>query len=135
MTPFMLAVQALLDGEPAPEPETEDAQQTTVAIATDTQVVVRSLAEQLVSEANAVLRDHGRAISLVDDSGPAELAFTLGCGDRTARVQTAVSGHTAIGRLVVAGQEMEAPRRLTSEDELKALVLSLVAPPDRHPAA
>jgi hypothetical protein len=24
MTPFMLAVQSLIDGEPAPEPQTED---------------------------------------------------------------------------------------------------------------
>lgn len=135
MTPFMLEVQALLDGEPAPEPETEAAQRTTVAAATDTQVVVRSLAEQLVSEANAVLREHGRAISLVDDPGPAELAFTLGCGDRRARVQTSVSGHTAIGRLVVAGTETEQPRRLSSEDEVRALLLSLVAPPDPRPTA
>jgi len=40
MTPFMLAVQSLIDGEPAPEPQTEDTAPTTVAVATDTQVIV-----------------------------------------------------------------------------------------------
>lgn len=128
MTPFMLAVQSLLDGAAAPEPRTEETMPTTVAVATDTQVIVRSLAEQLVSEANAMLREHGRTIDLVDTTGPDRLSFTLAYGDHTARVETSMSGHTAVARLVVAGRETERPRRLSSEDELQALVLSLIAP-------
>lgn len=128
MTPFMLAVQSLLDGAAAPEPRTEETTPTTVAVATDTQVIVRSLAEQLVSEANAILREHGRTIDLVDTAGPDRLSFTLEYGDHAARVETSMSGHTATGRLVVAGRETERPRRLSSEEELQALVLSLIAP-------
>jgi hypothetical protein len=127
MTPFMLAVEALLDGRQPPHPETEPSRTRPVAVATDTQVIIRSLAEQLVSEANAVLRERGEAISLVDDSGAGELAFTLGYGDRTARVQTILSGHTAVGRLVAPGLPADEPRQLATEEELQSLVLSLLA--------
>jgi hypothetical protein len=127
MTPFMLAVQALLDGEEVPQPDTEPSQTRSVAVATDTQFIARSLAEQLVSEANAILAEHGNRITLVDDSGFGGLGFTLGYRDRSARVQTVLSGHTAVGRLVVPGLPEDAPRQLTTGDELQALVLSLLA--------
>jgi hypothetical protein len=52
--------------------------------------------------------------------------FTVRHGDRAARVRTVVSGHTALGQLVKAGAPVEEPRELTSEDELQALVLSLL---------
>ena len=129
MTPFMLAVQAVVDGEPAPVPVTEASLPGPVPDATDAQVVVRSLAEQLVSEANAVLREHGDTIALVDEPGPGRLAFTLAYADRVARVRTQVSGRTAVAELQVAGRETPRPRRLASEDELQALVLSLLARP------
>jgi hypothetical protein len=129
MTPFMLAVQALVDGQPAPEPATEVSPVTTVPEATDTQMVVRALAEQLVSEANAVLREHGRTIALVDETGPGRLAFTLSYAGRSARLQTQMSGRSAVAELLVAGREAPEPLRLTSEDELQSLVLSLLAPP------
>ncbi len=127
MTPFMLSVQALLDGEPAPVALTEDSAPVPVPVATDTQVIVRSLAEQLVSEANAILRAHGDVLSLVDEVGPGELAFTLGYRDRAARVRTVMSGRSALVSLVVAGQHEPQPRRLTGEDGLQALVLGLIA--------
>jgi hypothetical protein len=41
-------------------------------------------------------------------------------------VRTVVSGHTALGQLVRADVPVEEPRELTSEDELQALVLSLL---------
>ncbi len=66
MTPFMHRVQALLDGAAAPRAITAPSEPHPVPVATDSQVIVRSLAEQLVSEANAVLRDRGDLISLDD---------------------------------------------------------------------
>jgi len=126
VTPFMTAVQTRLDGQPASLPETERSERTSVALATDAQVIVRSLAEQLVSEANAVLRAHGDVLTLVDETGPEELAFTLGYRDRTARVQTRVHGHSAVGQLIIAGVMDDEPRQLRSEHELQALVLSLI---------
>jgi hypothetical protein len=127
MTPFMLAVQAVLDGEAAHAPRTEPSRPRGVAAATDTQVVMRALAEQLVSEANAVLSGHGLGLSLVDDADPGELAFSVGYRDRVARVRTRVAGHTAVGEVVLPGGPPSAPRELRSEDELQALLLSLLA--------
>ncbi|WP_230688766.1 hypothetical protein ACN26Y_25050 [Micromonospora sp. WMMD558] len=125
----MTAVQALLDGQDAPTPETQPSAAEPVARATDTQVLVRSLAEQLVSEANSVLAAHDRSIDLVDEAGPGALAFTLACAGRWARVRTVVDGRTALAELVGPDGRTEAePRRLASEDELRALLLSLIAP-------
>jgi hypothetical protein len=127
VTPFMLKVQALLDGGPAPSPDTEPSRSSSVAVAADTQVIFRSLAEQLVSEANAVLREHGDIISLADECGPGDLAFTLGYRDRAARVQTRLTGRTAVGRLVIGGETDDGPRQLATADEVQALRLSLLA--------
>jgi hypothetical protein len=127
MTPFMISVLSLLDGASSPVLETEPSQVRSVAVATDTQVVLRSLAEQLVCEANAVLRDHDTAFSLTDDTGPGSLAFTIGCGEAEARLETTVSGRTAIARLTAPNLPDDGPRRLTGEGELEALLLSLIA--------
>jgi hypothetical protein len=127
MTPFMLAVQSLLDGEPAPLPVTEPSHTESLAVATDTQLMIRSLAEQLVSEANAILSEHDRSISLVDETGTSEFAFTLRYDDRSARVQTVVSGRTALAQLVVPGAEDHAPQRLSTDDEMQALLLNLLS--------
>jgi hypothetical protein len=138
MTPFMLSVQSLLDGdEPAPEAATVASQPAPVPLATDTQVIIRSLAEQLVSEANAVLREHGDVMRLDDEVGPGELAFTLGYRGRTARVQTQMAGRSALVSLIVAGRaatQGPQPRQLTSENELQSLVLSLIAPSSGAPS-
>ncbi|MGB3301236.1 hypothetical protein [Gordonia sp. (in: high G+C Gram-positive bacteria)] len=127
MTPFMQQVQELLDGGEQVEPRTVPSEEVTVAEAADTQVIIRSLAEQLVSEANAILVDDPATgiISLVDETGPGALAFTLGYGGRSARVETVVSGHTATAQLIVGGVPQS--RRLAGEDEMAALVLDLIA--------
>lgn len=127
MTPFMVAVRELLDGARAVVPHTQPSRRRPVPEATDTQVVIRSLAEQLVCEANAVLVDHGDTISLIDDSGPDEFAFTLGYRDRSARIKTTLSGRTGIAQLAFAGTPAAENRELGGEDELRALVLTLLA--------
>src|SRR5260370_5157624 len=99
MTPFMLAVQALLEGDQPPEPATKPSRPRPVAKAADTHVILRSLAEQLVSEANAVLRGRGVGISLVDDTGPGELMFTVRHADPPAPLRTLVSRHTPLAHL------------------------------------
>jgi hypothetical protein len=127
VTPFMVAVRELLDGARAVAPHTQPSRRRPVPEATDTQVVIRSLAEQLVCEANAVLVDHGDTISLIDDSGPDEFAFTLGYRDRSARIKTTLSGRTGIAELAFAGTPATENRELGGEDELRALVLTLLA--------
>lgn len=125
----MLLVQDLLDGQGAILPETETSAPVTVAGAAHAQVMVRSLAEQLVSEANALLRDRGEVLELVDDSGPGELAFRLSYDDRTARVRTVLSGRSALAMLSGPGLPDGQPCRLTNEQEVAALLLTLIAPP------
>ena len=132
MTPFMHRVQALLDGAAAPRAITAPSEPHPVPVATDSQVIVRSLAEQLVSEANAVLRDHGDLISLDDEVGPGGLSFTLGYRDHSARVRTTVSGRSAVACLVIDGQAGQQPHMLSGENELQALVLSLIAASRQH---
>jgi hypothetical protein len=122
----MLSVQALLDGDPAPRPGTTESRPLPVPAATDAQMIIRSLAEQLVSEANVVLREHGDVMSLEDEVGPDALVFTVGYRERAARVQTVMAGGSAVVQLIVDGRTEAAPRRLTGEDELRALVLSLI---------
>ncbi|GAA3547557.1 hypothetical protein [Kribbella ginsengisoli] len=131
MTPFMLSVQALLDGEAAPVAGVEDSVPMPIPVATDVQVIVRSLAEQLVSEANAILRPRGDVIELVDQVGPGELTFTMTYHERAAQVRTVMSGHSALVSLILSGQQNQQgqqPRRLSSEDELQGLVLTLIEP-------
>src|SRR6201997_2548861 len=123
----MVAVRELLDGASAVAPHTQPSRRRPVPQATDTQVVVRSLAEQLVCEANAVLVESGDTITLIDDSGPDEFAFTLGYRDRSARIKTTLSGRTGIAQLAFAGTPAAENRELGGEDELRALVLTLLA--------
>jgi hypothetical protein len=124
----MLAVQEVLDGGAASEPATERSSPLPVPAAVDVQVMIRSLAEQLVCEANAVLRESGDVISLDDERGPGVLGFTLGYRGRLARVRTAVSGRFAEARLFVLGEPDHDPRRVADEGELRALLLTLIHP-------
>jgi hypothetical protein len=117
MTPFMLAVDNLVHGVPAPVPRMAASTERGVAEATHTQVEVRSLAEQLVSEANAVLRD---------EAGVGRLGFTLAYRDRAARVHTEIAGRTATARITLPGTSSTGPVELSSADELRALLLTLI---------
>ncbi|MFE9322491.1 hypothetical protein ACIHDR_24475 [Nocardia sp. NPDC052278] len=127
MTPFMIAVRELLAGAEIPVPETQPSRPRPIPEATDNQVVIRSLAEQLICEANAVLSDRGDTMSLVDDSGPHEFAFTLGYRHRSARIRTELSGRAGTAELSLSGKPVHETRELGGEAALQALVLSLLA--------
>jgi hypothetical protein len=130
VTPFMHAVQDVLDGRAPAAPATEQSRPMRVPVATDAQVRIRSLAEQLVCEANAVLRDTGNVVALDDECGPDALAFTLRFLDRSAVVRTVVSGDRAEARLLAGretgGEAGRDRRRLAGEGELRALLLTLI---------
>lgn len=130
MTPFMIAVREVLDGEAAvPGPAVTDSVPVPVPAATNAQVAVRALAEQLISEANAVLRDAGDGTSVItldDECGPGALVFTLGYRGRSAQIRTDFRGRDARASLVIPGVTSP-PRNLAGEAEVRALVLSLIA--------
>ena len=94
MTPFMLRVAEIV-GTPedqlpdleqlAPMPETRISRRIATGTGADRQVAIRSLAEQLVSEANAILGPADDRLDLVDETLPHELAFRVTHRNRAAR--------------------------------------------------
>ncbi|MET8249552.1 hypothetical protein ABZV31_37440 [Streptomyces sp. NPDC005202] len=120
-------------GEPpdeAPLPTTSPSVPKPVGIGADNQVLIRSLAEQLVSEANAVLADRGELITLEDELVDGWLGFRLRYRDRCARVVTRFTRGRAMGRLLGDGMGTSQPRELTSPDEVETLLLLLLTDSD-----
>ncbi|MBD3784129.1 MAG: hypothetical protein IE926_14475, partial [Micrococcales bacterium] len=132
MTPFMLRVAEIV-GTPedqlpdrdrlAPMPETRISRRIATGTGADRQVAIRSLAEQLVSEANAILGPADDRLDLVDETLPHELAFRVTHRDRAARVSTTFEDGTAYGRLVGDGFDSEQPRELEGPDALPDLIV------------
>lgn len=167
MTPFMESVRAVAGGARPPRAAAARRGGAGRPDPTTTHVLVRATAEQLVSEANAVLGDAGGDghIDLVDECQPGALAFTLVYGHRAARVRTVVPGAPTFGAAGAAGAGRDggdawaapsastartaeaaaggpdvtevadatpgvcagAARCVTTEDDVRALVLGLVA--------
>lgn len=130
MTPFMLRVAELVDAvsdpEVTPMPQTRISERIATGTGADRQVAIRSLAEQLVCEANAVLSASDDHLSLSDETLPHELAFSVGYRGRAARVSTTFENGTAVGRLVGDGFESELPVELESADALPDLLIRLL---------
>ena len=135
MTPFMLRVAEIV-GTPqdqlpelddiAPMPETRISRRIATGTGADRQVAIRSLAEQLVSEANAILGQADDRLELVDETLPHELAFSVTHAGRAARVSTTFEDGTAYGRLVGDGFESELPHELDGPDALPDLIVRLL---------
>jgi hypothetical protein len=135
MTPFMQRVAELV-GTPedelatlealAPQPRTRLSRRIATGTGADRQVMIRSLAEQLVSEANAILGPADDRLDLVDETLPTELAFRVTHRGRAARVSTTFEDGTAYGRLVGDGIVGEEPVELTDADALPDLLLRLL---------
>lgn len=91
----------------------------------DRLVEFRSLGEQLVCEANAVLVESGRSIELVDEAGSNQLAFTLRLGPCWARIVTSFEKGVSWGHLVTP-ESVGPDYELADETALEDLILSLV---------
>jgi hypothetical protein len=151
MTPFMLRVADIVgapeDSAPdvetfAPMPATRISRRIDTGTGADRHVAIRSLAEQLVCEANAVLTTAGPAgdddlLALFDETLPSELAFSVTYRGRAARVSTTFEDGTAYGRLVGDGFESELPTELENADALPDLLVRLLVESGvtRHPVA
>ena len=135
MTPFMQRVAELV-GTPeeelatlealARQPETRLSRRIATGSGADRQVMIRSLAEQLVSEANAILGPADDRLELVDETLPTELAFRVTHRGRAARVSTTFEDGTAYGRLVGDGIATEEPVELKDVDALPDLLIRLL---------
>lgn len=135
MTPFMLRVAEIVGtpedqlpdvSELAPMPHTRVSRRIATGTGADRQVAIRSLAEQLVSEANAILGPADDRLELVDEILPHELAFRVNHRGRAARVSTTFEDGTAYGRLVGDGFESELPQELEGPDALPDLLVRLL---------
>ena len=135
MTPFMQRVAELVGtpeddlvalGAMSPPPVTRLSRRIATGTGADRQVMIRSLAEQLVSEANAVLGAADDRLELVDETLPTELAFRVVHRGRAARVSTTFKDGTAYGRLVGDGIESEEPVELEDADALPDLLVRLL---------
>ena len=69
---------------------------------------------------------HGDVIELRDEAGVGRLGFTLAYRDRAARVHTEIAGRTATARITLPGTGPTSPVELSSADELRALLLTLI---------
>ncbi len=135
MTFFMHRLAEVLGAE---EPETapEPPMRPAVAVArnegTDRQIALRSLAEQLVSEANAVIVDPTSRLSLVDEVGGDELAFTIACRNHQARVSTHFEGGQTLGQVISDDLPQGEPRELVGPEALPDLLVRLVIAAGLH---
>ncbi|WEV77415.1 hypothetical protein O9K63_12540 [Janibacter cremeus] len=136
MTPFMTRVAEFV-GTPADEvpqlaerrstlPETRISRRVATGTGADRHVALRSLAEQYVCEANAVLGADHDHLDLVDEPLPNELAFTVTFRDHGARCSTTFADGRAFGRLVGDLFDEEEARELEGPDALPDLLVQLM---------
>lgn len=133
MTSFMAAVEEVLEGHRPPPPSTSPSSARCVAVAVDGQVFLRAAAEQLVSEANAVLGDRG-SIHLSDEQVEGRLGFALSYRNRGVHLSTDLSGRSGLARVwridraasPDGGPLQDPPVALSSSDELGLLILNLL---------
>jgi hypothetical protein len=128
VTFFMLQVSDTVSGRAgtAEPPAVQPSRRRSVGHGAHEMVELRSLAEQLVCEANAVLGGTGRELTLEDEVGQEQLAFTLRSGPTWARVVTSFAQRRSWGQLVTPDAVGEA-FELTGADALPDLILALVS--------
>lgn len=128
MTPFMIRVSEVLDlPTDADLPDIQPSRPQPAAIGAEDHVECRSLAEQLVCEANVVLSSAGRErMALVDEAGPKELAFTLSFEDRQARIVTNFGHAAAVGHLYGVGTRHLGNVELADADQMEKLILLII---------
>lgn len=90
-----------LDSDDIPAPVLKPARPGARNAGIDRQIALRSLGEQLVSEANAVIQDQSNHLALIDEVGSTEeLSFTITCGPHSARVVTVLQNDSAYGQII-----------------------------------
>lgn len=127
-TPFMLRIRDMLDGRDRSVPLRLRASSLhPVAEATDEWFYLRARSEQVIAEANAMLRGRAAPVDLQDEYGTGELGFVLRRGARSVRIslgRTGRQGWVELQRPAVVGA-----RPVEPEDPavLEDLVVELLA--------
>lgn len=137
-TPFMLRVGEVVEGSPpAPtELRMEPSNVRSIACAVDEWVELRTYAEQMVAEANAMLAPETERITLWDEFGEDVLAFQLGWREQGFRmfVNTDASGHygqVEVGAGLQARAEKPVERTVLDDLIVNMLIRAKQAQVDR----
>ena len=121
--------EVVTGGERGGSPGTRRSEPRPVVIGADEQVMTRALAEQLVSEANAVLAAAGDVIDLQDELGEGRLSFVLRYQERYARVSTSFERRASVGHLYGVGADGAGEVALDGPEQLERLILLLLTEP------
>jgi hypothetical protein len=132
-TPFMLRIRELLDGADRSVPLRLRASELhPVAEATDEWFYLRARSEQVIAEANGMLRGRAELVDLQDEYGTGVLAFVLRRGARSARIFLSQAGRRAWVELerpyAEGGQPVEPEEPGVLEDLVVELIADRTAP-------
>lgn len=133
-TPFMCRVAELVDTREHPRPATVPSMPKAWGVGVDDQALLRSLAEQLVCEANAVLAETGERIDLEDDLGEELLGFTLRYRGRSAHIATRRVGGAAWAQFDGWGSRCSETVELDGPEALEDAIVLLVVGESTVPA-
>ncbi len=124
---FMARLAEALGGDAShiPTPAMRPSAPSGFMAGSDRYVALRAYAEQLVCEANAVIEEPVSRLSLFDEVGGDELAFTITCNSHAARVATRFSGGRATGQIVSEDLPHEQPYELSGPEALPDLIVGL----------
>jgi hypothetical protein len=127
-TPFMLRIRDLLDGADRSVPLRLRASELhPVAEATDEWFYLRARSEQVIAEANAMLRGRAEPVDLQDEYGTGVLAFVLRRGARSARIFLGQVGRQAWVELERPYAKGSKPVEPEDPGVLEDLVVELLA--------
>jgi hypothetical protein len=130
-TPFMLRVRAKLDGDTdQTELRLQPSSLKPIANANDDWFYLRARAEQVIAEANAMLRGRSPLIDLDDEVGTGQLAFRLRRSERSVRISMGQTGRQAWVELHRSYARGSAPVEPVDPDVLEDLVIELIAAPE-----
>lgn len=124
----MLRVSQILDLPADVDfPDIQSSRRLPAAVGADEHVECRSLAEQLVCEANVVLTANDRdRIELTDEVKVGQLSFAMSYGQRQARIVTSIGHDVAVGHLYGIGSRHLGNVELTGADQVEKLILLLI---------
>ena len=132
-TPFMLRVRAVLNGDNlggdngAADVRLRTSSLQPLANANDGWSSLRARAEQVIAEANGMLRGRAQLVALEDEVGTGTLAFTLGHSHRSVRIWMGRAHRQGWVQLERSYSDDVAPSEPVALEELEDLVIELIA--------
>jgi hypothetical protein len=126
-TPFMLRVRGALDGAPdRTAVALRPSEVRSLARAVDDWFNYRTRAEQVISEANAMLEGRAPLFDVEDEAGTGRLAFTVRWRDRWCRFLVGEAGRRGWVVLERPGHGDDPPVEPVDRDVLEELLVAMI---------